>query len=198
MLTIIVLALGGVVVWKVMMVGGVGAKRLECAACDLYITGARPSEGEAVVCPHCRAFSLFQQGTLVAVPAGYIAPQPIFCAELPLEGTRWQTQCCACDEPATRVVPIQLTYTQDASFGTDIATRAATLGMFKAVTNTTVSLEVPHCAQHADGAKLTMPYEREQSNFGIAFRSSAAFAQFVALNHATPRKASMFAGEPQR
>ncbi len=194
MLTVVMLALAGVVIWKVVLTGGIGAKRLECPACDLYILGARPSEGEAVLCGSCRAWGLYKGGKLERVPDDFVAGAPMFCAELPLEGLRWPASCTACTAPATRTVPVRLTYTQDASFAADLATRAATLGMFKAVNETTVSLEIPHCAQHADGAKLVMPWEKAQSNFGVAFRSYPCFREFVQLNHATPRKASMFGG----
>jgi hypothetical protein len=194
MLTVVVVALAGVVVWKLVLTGGIGAKRLECPACDLYILGARPSEGDAVLCGSCRAWGLYKAGKLERVADDFVAAAPMFCAELPLEGLRWPAVCPVCSQSATRTVPMRLTYTQDASFGADLATRAATLGMFKAVSESTVSLEIPHCAHHADGAKLTMPWEREQSNFGVAFRSYTYFREFVQLNHATPRKASMFDG----
>jgi hypothetical protein len=90
---------------------------------------------------------------------------------------------------------VKLQYEQDASIGRDIATRAATLGMFSAVDRTTISLQVPHCAQHADGVELAMPFERAQLNFGITFRSYPYFREFLALNRSTPRKASMFTGQ---
>ena len=194
MLTVIALTLAAVVIWKVAISAGVGAKKLECPACDLYILGARPSEGEAVLCGSCRAWGLYKAGKLERVPDDHVAGAPMFCAELPLEGLRWPQSCTVCSAPATRAVPVKLSYTQDASFAADLATRAATLGMFKAVNEHTVSLDIPHCAQHGDGAELTMPYERAQSNFGVAFRSYPYFREFVQLNHATARKASMFGG----
>jgi hypothetical protein len=194
MLTVVALTLAGVVIWKVAMAAGVGAKRLECPACDLYILGARPTEGTAVLCGHCREFGLFRGGKLVRVPDDHIASAPVFCAELPFENLRWPSTCTVCTQAATRGVSVQLRYEQDASLARDMGTRLATLGMFKAVNETTISLDVPHCEGHVDGAALTMPYERGQPNFGIAFRSYPYFKQFLALNSSTPRKPTMFAG----
>lgn len=194
MLWLLFVVLGGVVVWKLVWPMGVGAKRLECPACDLYIVGARPSEGGSVVCGNCRAVALYTQGALVVPAPDLVAPAPVFCAELPMGPPRWPATCAACNAPATRGVTLHLSFEQDASFARDLATRTATLGMFKAIDRTTVSLDVPHCEQHANGAALVLPYERAQPNFGIAFRSHAYFREFVAQNHVSPRKATMFGG----
>lgn len=86
MMWILFLALGGVVAWQLVLQTGAGAKRLECPACDLYITGARPGEGDSVLCPHCREFGVIAGGV-------------------------------QCGTPASRAVPIQLAYQQDASLG---------------------------------------------------------------------------------
>lgn len=194
MVWIVALVLAGVVVWQIALQTGAGAKRLECPACDLYIVGARPSDGDSVVCGNCRAVSLYTGGALVAPAPDQVAPRPVFCAELPAGGVAWPGTCTACEAPATRAVPVRLVFEEDAPFVRDVATRAATLGMFKTVERTTVTLDVPHCADHADGAALAMPYERAQPNFGIAFRSHRYFREFVALNHVTPRKATRFGG----
>lgn len=194
---ILMLTLAGVVVWKFAIAGGVGAKRLECPSCDLYILGARPHVGGSVVCPHCRAVGVFRTGRLEMPAADLLAAAPTFCAELPQDNLRWPSTCCACAEPPTRGVTIQIRWEQDSSFVRDLATRTATLGMFRAVDQHTVSLDVPHCAQHADGAALVLPYERAQANFGIAFRSFAYFTQFLQLNGATARRATMFGGQPE-
>jgi hypothetical protein len=192
---ILFLAVGGVAVWQIMLHTGAGAKRLECPACDLYITGARPSEGDSVLCPHCREFGVIQAGKLVKPAPDHVAERAIYCAELPIEGLRWPDGCVQCGTPASRGIPVKLVYEQDASMGRDMATRAVTLGMFKAIDQHTISLQVPHCGGHDRGAELVMPYEREQPNFGIAFRSYPYFKQFVATNRSTPRKASMLGGQ---
>jgi len=194
MLWILFLVVGGVAVWQLGIAGGVGARRLECPACDLYIVGTRVRSGESVVCPHCRAVALFDGKGLAAPPDDHVAPAPVFCAELPVEGMRWPERCCACDAPATRGVTISLQYEESSSLGRDLATRAASLGVLRSVDRTTISLQVPHCERHADGAARAMPYEREQPSFGIVFRSYAYFRDFVALNHVTPRKATLFGG----
>ncbi len=194
MLWILVLALGGVAVWQIAIASGVGSKRLECPACDLFIMGALPSEGDSVLCGHCREIGLFEGGKLVKPSPDHIGAKPLFCAELPIDKVQWPDGCCLCGQPATRGIDVKLEYQEDAALGRDMATRAATLGMFKAVDRTTITLSIPHCAQHADGAALVMPFEREQPNFGVAFRSYPYFKQFVALNRSTPRKATMFGG----
>ena len=193
MLWIVFVALGAVVAWQLMRASG--GKKLECPACDLYIVGALPKTGESVLCGHCREFALYDGTRLVKPAPDHVAASPLFCAELPYGGMRWPASCCACAEPATRGVRIQLQYEQSASLERDMATRMATLGMFKAIDEHTISLDVPHCAQHADGAALCMPYEKEQPSFGIAFRSYPYFKEFVQLNRSTPRKATMFGGQ---
>lgn len=193
MLWLVFFALGGVVAWQFAVAGS--AKKLECPSCDLYIVGALPKEGESVLCSNCREFALYQGKALVKPAPDHVAAAPVYCAELPISGLRWPASCCACTEPAARTVRVQLRYEQDASLGSDMATRFATLGMFKLVDQHTISLEVPHCAQHGDGASLVMPYEKEQPNFGIAFRSYPYFTEFVRLNRSTPRKATMFGGQ---
>jgi hypothetical protein len=195
MIWLVFLALGGLAVWQIAVQTGMGAKRLECPACDLYIMGARPSRGDAVLCANCREFGLFDGQKLVTPVPEHVAGRATYCAELPQTGVQWPAACAVCNQPATRQVMVKLQYEQDASLGRDIATRAATLGMFKAVDQRTISLSVPHCAAHDDGAELTMPYERAQLNFGIAFRSYEYFRQFLSLNRATPRKASMLGGQ---
>jgi hypothetical protein len=194
MMWLLFLALGGVAIWQIAVVSGAGSKRLECPACDLYIMGALPREGDSVLCGHCREVAIYEAGKLVKPSPDHIGAKPMFCAELPTEGMRWPDGCCVCGQPATRAIDVRLQYEEDASLGRDMATRAATLGLVKAVDRTTITLSIPHCAQHGDGAALVMPYEREQPNFGVAFRSYPYFKQFVALNRSTPRKATMFGG----
>src|SRR5688572_17357045 len=135
---VVSVALGGLAVWQIAVHTGMGAKRLECPACDLYITGARPSRGDAVLCGHCREFGLFDGQKLVVPPADHLGKRPLFCVELPQSGVQWPATCAACLQPATRQVVVTLQYEQDGSLGRDVATRAATLGMFKAVDRTTI------------------------------------------------------------
>jgi len=195
MMWLIFVALGGVATWPIAVLSGPGPKRLECPACDLYITGVHAKDGESVLCPHCREFGVMLAGKPVKPAPDLLAEKPLFCAELPTEGLRWPDRCCVCSQPATRGVDAKLQFEQDASLGRDMATRAATLGFLKAVDRTTITLSIPHCGAHGNGAELTMPYEREQPNFGIAFRSYPYFKQFVALNRSTPRKATLFGGQ---
>jgi hypothetical protein len=176
---------------------GVGTKKLECPACDLYIIGARPSEGESVVCPHCRALGVMGDKKLVTPAPDLVARTAQFCSELPQHSPRWPEHCVLCTQPSTRMVRAELRIEQSAALHADMATRMASLGFVKLVDQHTFTLDVPHCAQHADGAKLVPPYEREQPNIGIAFRSYATFQEFVALNRTTPRKAHIFGGQSE-
>ena len=124
-----------------------------------------------------------------------VAAVPLFCAELPLHPPRWPALCPLCDRPAARPISIAIEFTSGAPVLSDMATRLATLGMFKAVERTTVVLEVPHCPQHDDGAALVLPYERDQLNYGIAFRSYRYFRKFLELNASKPRRATQFGGQ---
>jgi len=188
MLWILFAALGGVAVWYA--VGGkLGAKRLECPSCDLYIHGVVLDPDGAVLCPHCRAYASVEGSKLVKTPPDRVAPEPVFCVELPQQ-VKWPEGCCVCGAPATRQVESKLEIEQDASFARDMAVGVASLGILRAVDRTTYTLPVPHCAQHADGAELYPSAEAEQLNLGIGFRSYPYFTQFAALNYMKPRNTS--------
>lgn len=190
MLWILALALGGVAVWYAAG-GKLGAKRVECPSCDLYIHGVDMDPDAAVLCPHCRAYASVEDGKLVKTPADRVAREPVFCVELPQQVT-WPEGCCVCGQPATRHVESRLEIEQAGSLGRDLAVGVASLGILKAVDRTTYTLAVPHCAEHADGARLYLPAEAEQLNLGVGFRSYPYFAQFAALNYMKPRSTSPF------
>jgi len=188
--------------WMLLLVGGVAAwfgirgmtsTKLECPACDLYIHDVMVREGGAVLCPHCREYALYEAKALVKPPVGYVAAAPGFCVELP-QRLQWPDGCCVCAQAATRVVPVTLQLEQDGNLGTNVAVGIASLGFLKMVDRTTYALDVPHCAQHADGAELTLPYEPAQVMPGIAFRSYPYYAAFKQLNRTTARKQTMFSG----
>ena len=188
--------------WMLLLVGGVAAwfgvkamttAKLECPSCDLYIHDVMVREGEAVLCPHCRTYALYQAKVLVATPPTFVAAAPTFCIELPSE-MQWPAGCCVCDQPATRAVDVRLQIEQAGNLGTSLAVGIASLGFLRTVDRTTYALGVPHCALHADGAELALPYEAAQMMPGIAFRSYPYFVAFQALNRTPPRRRSMFSG----
>lgn len=198
MLWFILIALGGAVVWRLTRRPGLDLAPgglLECPTCDLYVHGARCAEGASVLCGNCREFSLYMHGKLIKPAPDTVAPVPLFCAELPLHPPRWPLTCPLCDRPAARPISITIEFTSDAPLLNDMTTRLATLGMFKAVERTTITLDVPHCYQHDDGAALVLPYERDQLNYGIAFRSHRYFRQFLELNASKPRRATRLGGQ---
>ena len=195
MFWLIMVVLGGVAVWQIALRSGMGAPRLECPSCDLYIVGARPTLGGAILCSHCREFAVYEHGKLTKVAPDFVAPDPLFCAELPLEPMRWPARCAVCPAPAVQAVDVQIEYEEAAPFIAAVLTRVATAGLFKAVQHTTVTIEVPHCMRHSDGAALVRPYEPDQLNFGLVFRAHAYFKQFRELNRVTARKATAYGGQ---
>ena len=184
-------ALAGVSFWYATR-GRLGSHKVECPSCDLYIHGVRLGGDGAVLCPHCREYASIQDGKLVKTPPDRVARAAVFCAELPQRAVLWPDGCCVCGQPATRQLDVKLVITQDSSFARDLATRAATLGMFKSVDQTRYTLAVPHCGAHGDGAALAMAHEPDQLNLGIAFRSYPYYKQYVQLNHVTPRRDSLW------
>jgi hypothetical protein len=71
----------------------------------------------------------------------------------------------------------------DAPLGTDLATRAASLGTMKAVTVITHSVKVPHCGEHDDGARLRPSFGGGGSD--VVFRSLAYHRAYCKANKLT-------------
>jgi hypothetical protein len=114
-----------------------------------------------------------------------IAATPIFETLLP-RAIRWPDGCCVCRAPATREVTLTVKLKEEAPFAPDLAVRIASIGTLKLVGVRTLSVGVPHCAAHGDGASVAYASDAV-TELAIKFRSHAYFADFCAANDAIPR-----------
>lgn len=153
----------------------------ECPHCDLYLLGLDTGTNDAVLCGACGRYCEGKDGKLWPTPPDRVLARPSFGAEL-AEAARWPDGCVVCAAPATRTVAAKLTQEGPARLDKDLATRLATLGTFRLVETQTLTVQVPHCAAHDDGAALHFGVESDQLGPTIRFRSHAAMLRWNELN----------------
>jgi len=154
-----------------------------CPGCTLRIRGLSSGDNQPLLCRSCVEFVEGKAGELWLVAPDRVADSPRFAAPCPEEAA-WPEICAVCGAEATRMVSASWSEKQDAPFAADLATRAATLGTMKLVTRVTHSVEVPHCAQHDNGARLRETFEGGGNV--VVFRSHAYLRAFCAANKVTP------------
>jgi hypothetical protein len=103
----------------------------------------------------------------------FVSGRSAFTSPLP-ETFAFPAACCVCGIPSTHKQTIQHS-TQNASS----AVTAPTVGL---TTSTRISVEVPHCADHKNGASLT----GNPKSMHIRFRSYPCLRAFRALNKTIP------------
>ena len=153
----------------------------ECPHCDLYLLGIDTGTNDAILCGACGRYAEGKDGKLWPTPPDRLLPRARFGAEL-AEAARFPDGCVVCAAPASRTVPAKLTQEGPARMDKDLATRLATLGTFRLVETQTLTVQVPHCATHDDGAELHFGVEADQLGPTIRFRSHATMLRWNALN----------------
>lgn len=157
---------------------------IACPACgNFYAPGGATGPGAIVRCTSCNVYAqLDATSTAVAIPADFIAQSHAFHTYLP-EAPKWPSRCCLCSEPATKREQMQITYAAEPTAEEKLTAQAvvavASLGTMRVKehhVNVTERYGVPHCDQHAGGAKLVP--------MGVAFRSYGYYQQFVNANRA--------------
>jgi hypothetical protein len=149
-----------------------GAAVAPCPNCGKSITGLSTGSNEGRLCAGCHEYFEGTGGELWATDQSKIATTPIFSSPLP-ETFNFPPGCCVCGQPETRRVKISIT-TQGAG---DVA-----LIPVGVRSTTRTSVEVPHCAQHDDGAALAGTKDHPK----IRFRSYPYLRAFCDLNKTTP------------
>ena len=150
-----------------------GAGQTTCPICDAQLGGLSTKSNDGVLCASCHRYSEGKDDLLWPTDENRIADEPIFTSPLPAQFTL-PGGCCVCGRPEVTREKITLR-TQNAS---SVVT-AATVGV---TTSTTVSVEVPHCAEHEGGARLS---GTPQSTH-IRFRSYPYLSAFCQVNATTP------------
>jgi len=117
-------------------------------------------------CGGCKNFLEGKDGTLRVTGGQRIADTPLFGALLP-ESFGWPEGCCLCDKPATRRESISATLPTSA--GKNAAVTVVSGGLVSLTGGgTKVTVEVPHCPDHREGALLGAASGR---SLRIRFRS---------------------------
>jgi hypothetical protein len=154
-----------------MSFGGAGATT--CPVCDAPLGGLSTKSNDGVLCAKCHRYSEGKDGVLWQTDENRIADDPVFSSPLP-EQFAFPSQCCVCGSPETSREKISLRM-QNASS----AITAPAIGM---TSSTTVSVEVPHCAEHKGGARLSGTPQATH----IKFRSYPYLSAFCQMNGTTP------------
>jgi hypothetical protein len=154
-----------------MSFGGSGTST--CPGCDATLAGLSTKANDGVLCDACHNYVEGKDGLLWQTDAGRVAEQPLFSSPLP-DQFNFPPGCCVCGAPEARREQIKYR-TQNASS----ALTAPTVGV---TTYTEVSVAVPHCAAHKEGARLSAT----PKNTLIKFRSYPYLRAFCQLNGTTP------------
>jgi hypothetical protein len=150
-----------------------GAGQTTCPICDAHLGGLSTKSNDGVLCASCHRYSEGKDGSLWPTDENRIADEPIFSSPLP-EHFTFPGECCVCGKPEVSREKISLRM-QNASS----ALTAATVGV---TTSTTVSVEVPHCSEHKEGARLS---GTPQATL-IRFRSYPYLSAFCQMNGTIP------------
>jgi hypothetical protein len=150
-----------------------GAGHTTCPVCDAQLDGLSTKSNDGILCANCHRYSEGKGGLLWQTDENRIADDPIFSSPLP-EQFNFPNGCCVCGKPEVRREKITFT-TQNASS----ALTAATVGL---TTSTKISVEVPHCVEHKEGAGLSATPKTTI----IKFRSYPYLRAFCQVNGTTP------------
>src|SRR5438876_5107185 len=122
-----------------------GAGSAACPACGAQLSGLSTKSNDGVLCLNCRTYAEGSDGMLWRTDENRIADEPIFSSPLP-EQFNFPDGCCVCGRAEVGREKISLQHQQASS----AVTAQAGLTSY-----TRVSVEVPHCAEHAGRARLT-------------------------------------------
>jgi hypothetical protein len=146
-----------------------------CPGCGKALSSIGTSKNEGVFCEGCHKYLEGTGGELWVTDPNTVAKNPLFTSPLP-ETFTFPAGCCVCGKPETHRVKVSTT-TQG---GGDAAVGLATGGNVRS--STRISVEVPHCDEHKDGALLT----GTKDHMKIRFRSYPYLRAFCEANHTEP------------
>lgn len=154
-----------------MSFGGAGATT--CPVCDSPLSGLSTKSNDGVLCDNCHLYSEGKDGQLWQTDENRIADDALFSSPLPAQ-FNFPDGCCVCGKPEASREKISLRM-QNASS----AITAPTVGV---TTSSEVSVEVPHCKEHKEGARLSGSPKSPH----IKFRSYPYLRAFCQMNGTTP------------
>lgn len=154
-----------------MSFGGAGTST--CPICGAQLSGLSTKSNDGLLCASCHRYSEGKDGLLWQTDENRIADEPTFTSPLP-ERFSFPNVCCICGKPEVSREKITLRMQNSSSVVT-----AATVGV---TSSTTVSVEVPHCAEHTGGARLSGTPQATH----IRFRSYPYLSAFCHMNDTIP------------
>lgn len=167
---------GVILIWA----GIGGSAEAPCPSCNATIDSLGTGANDGTCCAACHVYVEGTQGELWVTDLARVADRPIFATKLGAQHA-WPDGCCVCGRPATRGVPVSATR---AKSGSNAATAIATGGAVLATSSTTFTVQVPHCAEHDNGAHLSAG--ARDKDMRILFRSYPYLRSFCERNGAQP------------
>ena len=167
--------------------GVFGAGRAPCPSCGAQVRELRlRGRNDGVLCQACGAFLEGERGLLAPSDPARVAAVPLFGAALP-DSFRWPEGCVVCGAPATRHVQRSVSVSNtSASLAKSVASSAvgAVGGVGVLVrSGSRITVLVPHCEQHEDGALLE---DCGGAQPNVVFRSLRYARAFCQLNDVRP------------
>lgn len=154
-----------------------------CPSCGRDIDRLFPRKNKVALCDGCGAYAEGEGGRLWRVAEDKVAERPLYGALLP-GSYQWPASCAVCTEAPTRTVPVTLSVP---NVRRTVITGALTAGAVHLASVTRYTLQVPHCARHADGAKLRLVVTPLLATPVIVeFRSRAFHRAFCLINNVRP------------
>jgi hypothetical protein len=150
-----------------------GAGQTTCPICGAQVSGLSTKSNDGVLCANCHRYSEGKDGLLWPTDENRIADEAIFSSPLPAQFA-FPSGCCICGRPGESPEKISL--------GTQNASSVITASTVGITTSTIVSVEVPHCAEHKGGARLSGTPQSTHINF----RSYPYLNVFCQMNGTTP------------
>jgi hypothetical protein len=151
-----------------------GAGQCQCPNCGAALSALTPGKNKGVFCDQCKNYFEGTGGQLWQTDTDDVAKNPVYTSPLP-ETFNFPDGCCVCGKPETKRVTVS-TVTQGAG---NVALQAAT----DIRSSTRISVQVPHCDEHKDGALLG----GTKAKTLIRFRSYPYLRAFCTLNNTTPQ-----------
>ena len=176
----LVVAIVGVIL-VVMAKGGAG--EAQCPSCSAKLSSLSTGSNDGVLCSSCMAYAEGKDGKLWVTDQARIADSALFGAPLPAHFD-WPAGCCVCGAPPTRRDPVSVTAQRTGSAVGVLAVAGATGGAITGTAGTTrITVEVPHCDAHKDGAALS---DMGGGKLKIRFKSYPYLRAFCQQNNVKP------------
>jgi hypothetical protein len=147
-----------------------------CPRCGATLSGLALTSNAAVLCGSCHTYFEGKDRSLWEIDPDRVAGQPLFRSQLP-EHAEFPDVCCVCGAEGRRKDEILLTTRETESW------QSGSGGAGETHTWKAISVSVPHCEDHTDGAILGL-----DSRLGpyIRFRSYPYLRAFCQLNGTQP------------